>query len=193
MARMTITRKKDTSFAKVIMHRIADIRGGVGIKASDLVAGATLPEGTPVGAPVNGVSKVLKVVKLAADAGNADVTYKVAKGGHFKVGEFITSGVKKKAYAITNIDKTNAAYDVITLGTTLGVALKTGDYLMAAAAEATSSNSALAVVPVGITGTTEIDVDPTSNIQMDVWVMAVTKGAALPADALAELKGIINL
>lgn len=190
---MTITRKKETSYKKVIMHRIADIRGGVGIKASELVHGGVLPEGTPVGAPVNGIASVLKVAKLHEDATSSAVEYKVEKGSNFKEGEFITAGVGKKAYAITAIDKSNAAYDVISVGTTLGVAISAGNYVVAAKAEVSTNASVLAVQPVGITGTTAINIDTKTNLPMDVWVMAVTKGALLPADVLAAMKGIINL
>lgn len=187
---MVVTRKKDAGFKKVLMHRVADVRGGVGIKTS-VLGGDVLLEGSVVGAPVNGICEVLKVAVISSDATSSDTSYRVAKGSHFKAGEFVTSGVSKKAYAITAIDKSNADYDVITVGTTLGVAIAKGGYLIAAKAEASTNASKLAVEPFGITGTTEY-VDTKANMQMDVWVIAVTKDAAIPADVLASLKGIIN-
>lgn len=187
---MTVNRKKDVSYKKVVMHRIADIRGGVGIKTSELVAGGVLPEGTPVGAPVNGISTVLKTAKMFAEAAASATTYKVEKGSNFKSGDVITTAVGKAAYGITAIDKSNAQYDVITVATTIGAA-KQGDVLVQAAAAGSSAK--LAVVPVGVTGTTEINIDVNANLQMDVWVIAVCEGAMIPADALSAMKGVINL
>lgn len=189
---MIVTRKKDAEYKKVIMHRIADIRGGVGIKTS-VLGGDVLLEGTPVGAPVNGICEVLKVAKVYEDATNAATDYKVAKGSHFKAGDFLTIKAGDIAYAITAVDKSNAAYDVLTVGTTLGTAVSAGDLLVAAKAQSTTKASKLAVEPVGIVGTTVLDVTPTSNVQSDVWVMAVCKGAEIPAAVVAQMKGIINL
>ena len=55
---MTIKRRKDIETPRVLMHKIADIRGGVSIATSDL-GGNYIPEGAVISAAVNGVSHVV--------------------------------------------------------------------------------------------------------------------------------------
>lgn len=187
---MTVQRKKDTRVNKCFLHKIADIRGGVQIDASEL-AGDALLEGTVISAPSSGVCHVVKTARLTANAANDATTYKVAKGHHFKVGDVIMLATSAKAYAITAIDQSNAGYDELTVGTTLGVAASTGDQLMQAAA-AGASGSALKYQPVALVGTTMPVVQGT-NLVVDAWVIGVTKGNPLPAAIYNALKGITNI
>jgi len=187
---MTVKRKKEDSVKKVIQHRIADIRGGVGVKTSEL-GGDYLFEGTPLGAPVNGLVSVVKLAKMVTQAANNATNYEVAKGHHFKVGDVVMSAEGAKAYTITAINTTNTAKDVITLNTTLGVVVNVGASLMQAAAETAGTDSALKVVPQSINGT-NIPVVAKDNIFTDAWLIAVTKDT-LPAAVLSKLKGIIQI
>lgn len=56
---MTVRRVKDTRTKKVFMHKIADIRGGVAVKTSEL-GGDYIPEGTVLSQPDNGICHVVK-------------------------------------------------------------------------------------------------------------------------------------
>lgn len=185
---MTVKRRKDTSVKKVIQHRVADIRGGVGVITSNL-GGSVLLEGTPLGAPVNGKVEVVKLAKVVTNAGDSATSYEVEKGHHFKVGDFVMLKEGGVAAAITGINKSNASKDVINVEETLGEAVTAGDYLMEAA-EASSNASALKVEPHSINGTTQ-EVVPNDNLFTDAWVIAVTKDT-LPAAILDKLKGIIQ-
>jgi hypothetical protein len=173
------------------MHKIADVRGGVSIKTSEL-GGDYLPEGAVLSAPdANGLSHVVKVTQLTEAATATDKTYKVKKHAGFAVGDFIMASVGSVAYAITSIDDTNKNYDVITVATTLGAALESGTFIMQAAARSTSTDSALKYVPFAIAGTGK-PFTQDSNLDEDAWIFAVTKGHPLPEDIASSLKGIIN-
>ena len=186
---MTVKRRKDTRTPRVFMHKIADIRGGVSVNVTELGCDY-LPEGTVLSAPVSGVCHVVKRATLTAEATNSDTTYKVAKGHPFIVGDVVMLATNAKAYAITAIDNSNSGYDVITVGTTLGAAASIGDQLMQAAA-AGASGSALKYAPLSLTGTGK-PVEKGQNLDVDAWIIGVTKGNPLPSAIASELKGIIN-
>lgn len=188
---MTVKRRKDTSVKRVFQHRVADIRGGVGVKTSDL-GGEYLFEGTPLGAAENGLCGVVKYAKVVTAVTATATTIEVEKGHHFKVGNFVSSDEKAKAYAITAIDKTNTAKDIITVGTTLGVAIAVGGFIVEAAAEATGNTSALKVTPQSLNGTGQ-PVKPNDNIFTDAWLIGTTLGNKLPDCIANKLTGIINI
>lgn len=187
---MTVKRRRDTQVPRVIQHRVADIRGGVSVNVSEL-GGDYLAEGAVLSEPINGVCYVVKVATLTAEATATATELKVAKRHNFKVGDYVMAAVKAKAYAITKIDATHADYDVLTIGTTLGVKLLVGDQIAEAAAESTESTSALKYAPLAIAGTGK-PIEPNSNLNTDAWVMAVTKGLKLPDFVAEHLRGVIN-
>ena len=188
---MTVTRRKDTKVSRVLMHRVADIRGGVSINVSELNVDY-LPEGTVIGkADSNGISHVVKFAKVQANAANDATSIQIYKGHNFKVGDIVMAVENGKAYAITAIDTSNSGYDAITVGTTLGVALtKDTSYIYQAAASG-ASGAALKYAPLAITGT-GMPVDKSSNLIVDAWVIAVTKGNAIPSLLEGKLKGVVN-
>lgn len=113
-----IKRAKDNRVVKCIVHRIADIPGGVTVSVANL-GGNDLFEGTPIGVGANGLFVVCKTAQIVAKAEATATQYEVAKGHHFKVGDrFATDACNGQK--ITNIDKSNPAKDVITLSATLG-------------------------------------------------------------------------
>ena len=123
---MTVKRNRDTRTPRVIMHKVADIRGGVSVYSSDLQVGAS------------------------------DTQIKVAKFHNFAVGNFIMSDVGGKAYAITAIDTTSSkTYDTITIGTAIGAVAKDG-FIIEAAAQSADTSSALKYVPQTIVGTGKV-------------------------------------
>lgn len=186
---MTVSRRKDSNVPRVIMHKVADIRGGVSVNSSEL-GGDYLKEGAALSAPVNGICHVVKVAEVVAEVAEAGVAIKVKKGHNFKVGDFVMTGVGGKAYAISKIDETNKSYDEITVATTLG-AISVGGFIIEAAAESASNTSALKYVPLAIVGTGK-PVAKGQNIDTDAWVIGVTKGNPLPECVAKYLKGIIN-
>lgn len=190
---MTVKRKRDVETPRVFMHKVADIRGGVSVAASEL-GGDFLREGAILSAPVNGITHVVKIAEVIAEVAASDKTIKVKKLHNFKVGDIITSAPGKAAHAITAIDESNKAYDVLTIGTAIG-ALAKGGTIVEAKAEATgetSSKSELKYEPQSVNGTGK-PFDPKSNINTDAWVIGVTKGNACPSFIADKLKGIINL
>ena len=184
---LTIKRQSDNRVAKCVLHRIADIPGGVTVSVAEL-GGNALFEGTPIGKGSNDLYKVVKTAQIITDATNAATTYEVAKGHHFKVGDYFAAGTAN-GQAITAIDKTNATKDVITVGTTLGVAITAGTV----AYQTIGSNKKLAVAPYAIAGSNE-DVEAGNNLFVSAWVIGVIKEANAPkvTDAIkTALKGVI--
>jgi hypothetical protein len=189
---LRIKRQSDTRQVGCILHRVADIPGGVTIDISTL-GGSTLLEGTPIGVGATGKYNVVKTAKMVTQAANNAVNYEVAKGHQFKVGQYIGTG--SVAYTITAIDKTtNADKDVITLNTTLGVVCAVDLVLYEAAAEsaaaAAAKNTAVAIVG------SSYDITASENLVVEAFVIAVVKETnAVPVLAAIKtaLKSIIYI
>lgn len=186
---LKITRSADSRVIKAITQRVADIPGGVTVSIADL-GGTALKEGTPLSYGTDGMYHVCKTALILSDATNSAVAYDVAKGHHFKVGDrFATEGANGQL--ITAIDKTtNTDKDVITVGTTLGVAITAASKTVAF--ESAAGNKVLAHVPNAIAGSNQ-DVESGENLFVDAWVLAVVKTGNAPvvnATITAALKGI---
>lgn len=186
---MTVKRRKDTRTPRVFMHKVADIRGGVSVKVSEL-GGDYLREGAVLSAPDNGICHVVKIAEVTAEVGASGTAIKVKKMHNFKVGDFVMADEGGLAYAITAIDESNKDYDTITVGTTLGAIAK-GGFIMEAAEESATTTSKLKYTPLAIAGTGKSVVSG-QNLDTDAWVIGVTKGNPLPECVAKHLKGIIN-
>ena len=195
---MTVKRRKDTGVPRVIMHRVADIRGGVSVAVTEL-GGDYLPEGSVLSAPDNGICHVVKLARVVADVAADSKAISVSKSHNFNVGDFVMADEGGKAYAITAINTTNKAYDTIAVATALGAIAK-GGFLIEAKAQATgtpagentaASLSELKYIPAAIVGTGK-PVIQGDNLDTDAWVIAVTKGNPLPPSVEKHLKGIVN-
>lgn len=170
---LTIKRKKDNRVVKCILHRVADIPGGVTVQVANL-GGSALFEGTPLGKGSNGLYVVCKTAQVITEANASATTYEVAKGHHFKVGDrFATDACNGQT--ITAIDKSDAAKDVITVKTTLGAIVKAGT----CAFESSGDNKTLKVAPVAIAGS-NYDVENGENLFTDAWVIGVVNTANAP-------------
>lgn len=89
----------------------------------------------------------MQTATIIAKATATATTYDVAKGHHFKVGDrFATDGANGQA--ITAIDKSNPAKDVITVGTTLGAEITAGT----TAFESSGANKTLKNAPIAVAG-----------------------------------------
>lgn len=188
---MTVRRVKDVETPRILMHKIADIRGGVSVKTSEL-GGDYLPEGAVLAAAVNGVCPVVKVGKVAA--ATSDTTLKLEKYHNFKVGDFVMAKDGGKAVTISAIDASAKKYDILTLSAALE-ALEQGSYVAEAKAAATGSSGSkaeLKYIPQSIVGTGKV-VERNSNLITDAWVIGVTANYPLPDFIASKLKGIVNI
>ena len=118
---MNITRKKKvTDIPRAWCKMLADIPNGGSVKVAD-IRGGMLYDGTPLF--YNSTDKLWHPIYTAvmqANAGSTATAYKVLKGHSLKVGDYLYNG--STGYAITAIDTSNAGYDEVTVGTTLGAA-----------------------------------------------------------------------
>lgn len=185
---MTVNRRKDTKTPKVLMHKVADIRGGVSVNVSEL-GGDFLREGAILSAPDKGICHVVKIATVTADVAATDTSVKVGKFHNFKEGDFVMLDEKGKAVKISKIDTSNKSYDVLTLDAALGV-ISAGTQVVEAK-ESSTDSSALKYVPLSVVGTGK-RIEPKSNLDTDAWVIAVTKDNPLPECVEKHLKGIIN-
>lgn len=184
---LTIKRKKDNRVVKCVLHRVADIPGGVTVSVANL-GGSVLFEGTPLAVGENGLFVVVKTAQIVTAATATATTYEVAKGHHFKVGDrFATDACNGQL--ITAIDKTDPAKDVITVDTTLGAAITAGK----CAFESKGANKTLKHTPVAIAGSNH-DVENGDNLFTDAWVIGVVRKSNAPIlndTAEKALKGIV--
>lgn len=183
---LKIKRNKDVRAVKCILHRTEDIPGGGTVSVADL-GGSVLYEGTPVGVGSNGLYKVVKTARVVTAAVAGTSVYEVAKGHHFKVGEFLCIGAAD-GREITGIDKSDPVKDKITIKGGLGA-----QNVGAVAHQTTGENKTVSVTAVGVAGTT-YNVEAKDSLFEDIWVIGVVKESVAPpvTDAIkASLKTII--
>ena len=189
---LTIKRKEDKRVVHACTHNLADIPNGVTVKSAELVSGSILKEGTAIGKGSDGLYHVEKTALVVETVASSGTSVKIAKGSHFKVGDFVMSAVNGKAYAITAIDTTNATYDTVTIGTAIG-AIEKDAIIMLADGEHASSGAAFKFAPKALTGDS-YDVEALSNHLVSAVTIGQFKESVIPPinDAiLGELKGIV--
>ena len=128
--------KQTIAYGKAVWQDVSDnASGGFLLNKLDISDDVEIVAGTPLGFDESTrIATILKTVSLYADATNTATTYQVKKGHLFKVGNYIGHVVGGKAYAITSIDTSNSNYDVLTVGTTLGVTMVSGDTIFQSSA-----------------------------------------------------------
>ena len=189
---LKISRTSDSRVVKALLHRVADIPGGVTVSIATF-GGTALKEGTPIGAPdpTTGLCLVVKTAEIITNATNVATTYEVDKGHHFKVGDYFSAG-SANGKAITAIDTTTSTVkDTITLSATLGVAITAGT-IGAKAYQASGANQTLAVTPIALVGQ-NLDVVASDNLFVDAWLIAVVRESNAPpvnAAIKTALKGV---
>lgn len=125
-------------------------QSGFKLETAGLPADEIVTIGTPVGFDeVTRKAVVLKTAVVFANASDIATTVQVKKGHFFQVGEDIGKEIGGAAYDITEIDTSNADYDMITISTTLGVALSAGDVLFKSSANGAAAG-ALHLIPKGL-------------------------------------------
>lgn len=186
---MTVKKRRDDLTPKYVIHKIADVRGGVSVAASEL-GGNYLREGAVLSEPIEGITHVVKTGEVVAEVAAADTTIKVSKFHNLKEGDIIMTALDGAAQAITAINESSKKFDTITVKAALG-AIPAGGFIVEAKAEATE-DSALKYEPQSINGSGQ-PFDPKANIQTDAWVIGVTRNNPIPDFIVDKLKGIINL
>ncbi len=179
MGFMRIDKKKDNRTVHACTHNLADIPNGVTVSTADLIPGVPLREGTPLGKDTAGIYHAVKTAKIAEAAAANATAYKVAKGHHFKVGDFVMFKTGAKAYAITAIDTSALTHDTLTVGTTLGVAVEPGTAIVQAAA-ATADASAFKYHPFAMCGDS-YDVESLTNLAVSAVTIGQFKESITPA------------
>lgn len=186
---MQIFKKTETRKFIAFVTKIEDIPGGIGVAVADL-SQPYVDAASVVGKDSNGLYHVIVTAKLTANATNTATAYQVAKGHNFKVGKFLASDTGAKAYAITSIDTLNDNYDILNVGTTLGVALTSGAVLIEAAAESATTTSAFKYAPELVIGH-GFDVILGDNHVVDAWRRA-TVIEANTAPVHAKMKAALQ-
>lgn len=184
---LRIKRSGDAPTNHCIEHKIADIPGGVTISTKNL-GGGVIYEGTPFGNAEGGIKQIVKTARILAKVTDKEVKIEVEKGHHFVVGDYV-SGLGATAKAITSIDKSSEAKDVITLEATLGKELAIGTAII----ESSSESNEPKVKAVGVIGSTNY-IDQGSNFFTSGWLICTVNEARAPivTDAIkASMKGVI--
>ncbi len=182
---MGITRTPTKSGIPVYQGTAKDIQllqGGCLLNTTGLTAGNIIPAGTPVVYDeVTRVASILHNARAQANAGASAVNYPVEKGHSLAVGDYLASGaVGGKAFAITAIDTSNASFDTITVGTTIG-AVTAGDLLFAS----TETGATASALPA-INGLTYDEVIVSSNISLSVVIRGTVYARRVPWSAAIE-------
>lgn len=189
---LTIKRRADKRIIHACTHNLADIPNGVTVKSAELIPGTVLMEGTAIGKGADGLYHVVKTARVFETAASNAKTIKIAKGSHFKAGDFVMAAVNGVAHAITGVDNSDATFDKLSLGTTLGELAKDA-VLVEADAEHADSGAAFKYTPQALTGDS-YDVEALSNHLVAAVTIGQFKESIIPPispDILGALKGIV--
>lgn len=187
---MTVKKVRDTRVPRVFQHKVADVRGGVGVVVSEL-GGDFLLEGTPLSIPDKGRCHVIKTAEVVEQVESDATEVKVKKFQHFKEGDFVMLTVGAKAVKVAKVDRSKANFDTITLEEALGSTIEKGKHLLEAKEKSESNTSELKYTPFALVGRGQKVVQG-DNFDTDAVVIGVTRGANIPAEVLQYLKGIVD-
>lgn len=124
--------KETASYGVPIFQTVLETaQGGFTLDDSGVTAGATVKAGTVISYDeTTRKAKVAKTATMQAAATNTATEYRVLKGHNLKVGDSIKVEDGGTARAITSIVTTDANYDAVNVGTTIGTAADIGDALL---------------------------------------------------------------
>lgn len=176
----------------VIVNSIEDKVGGGTVAKADLVSTDELKPGAVVGEDATGLLHVVKTLKVIEAATNTATSCKVAKGHEVKVGDVISNNKFAGAsVAVTAINTSNADYDTITVGATIGAVLNIGDVLVQANAAAAAGAGIYKHTPIGIT-IAAVDLT-VANQSTGVMVRGTVKESLMPYPVNAGIKEKLSL
>lgn len=160
MSELRISREKGRKPTKCILHKVADIPGGVGIDPTTLEADYLL-EGTPLKQGKGGLYEVVVNVTLSANATVEATTINVLKGSHVKIGTQLLGAT------VTAVDKSKDDFDTLTLDKALSKAVVKGEVI--------GENKGV----IAICGE-EHNVKDKGNVFVSAWVIAVVQNSNCP-------------
>ena len=100
MGFMRYQRKQDERTAHACINNLADIPNGVTVVVADLIPGVPLREGAIIAPDEAGFYHLVKTAEVVEAATATATDYKVAKGHHFKVGDFVHHLCYGRKYAL---------------------------------------------------------------------------------------------
>lgn len=194
---LKITERRDTPQVPIEVSYFEDFAGGGTLATTGLPNGDVIQRG--VLGNFNEATRLFSVLKtfvVAEAAANDATSIKIRKTVNGQphlavVGTIVAFVVGGKSYAITAIDKSNADYDTITVGTTLGVALPLDAVLF----ESVSTGASAGALKVEVNGWLREDADVDQNEFVSVGRRGTLYErrlpAAVPQAAKDALKGLI--
>ena len=191
---MYVESSNDSERPLMLEKLIEDLPGGGTIEPDDFKSDTEeMSEGAILAVDANGLHHLVKTAELFEAAAVDATTYKVKKNHEFKVGNFFMDAAKtSKAYAITAIDTSNVDYDVITVGTSLGVILAEGAVMVEAAAKATSTGGgSYKYTPEGI-ALNSVDLTK-DNLGCGILVRGTVVESLLPYPVNSNIKALLPL
>lgn len=171
------------------------VQGGFALTAPILTpANTILPAGSPaVYDEAARTATVYGSATLQAVATGSPLIYHINKGAPVKIGDILALsalGTGAGAFAITAIDTTNAGFDILTFGTTLGnAAVGTGLYVSSATGATASA------YPPAINGLLYEDTFANAGESVSVVIRGTIYARRIPAYSagLAALTGLKNI
>ncbi|MFV0189079.1 hypothetical protein OBK29_03985 [Empedobacter falsenii] len=160
MSELQISRSKGRKPTRCILHKVADIPGGVAIDPASL-EDERLLEGAPLAKGKGGLYEVVGNAFISKAADTSATSIDVLKGSHLKVGMTIL-GAK-----ITAIDKSKTDFDTLTLDKGFSKAVAKGDVI---------GESKVVIAVCG----EEKNVSDKGNVFVSAWVIAVIQESNCP-------------
>lgn len=195
---MFLRKEKEFQYHPAIITMLEDVVGGGTIDRVNARAAIfdnkpldELPPYCVVGKTSIGVYEVLKTARVVAVVADAGKTVHVAKNHLFAVGDFVTAGgaCKGASDKITAIDKSNAAYDVLTLDATIGAIAKDA-VLVAAKEKAVAGSAELAVTSELVITMAKVDLT-VANQSCGLLRRGTISEANMPFPLDADLKKLM--
>ena len=182
---LLIKKETETQGVPVFVTIIEDFPGGGTLDQTGLVSGAVLKAGSLVKFDESTrLVNVLKTATITENATNVATDYKISKNSGLAVGEYLSAVVGGKAYAITVKDTSNADYDLVSVGTTLGVALVVGDI----AFQSSATGAAAGAFMYAVNGILRNSVDIEANMGVAVVRRGTVYNRRIPSPAPAAVK-----
>lgn len=185
---LTIERKTDNRAVKCVLHKLADIPGGVTVSVANL-GGAVLLEGTPLCVGGGGLYNVVKTGKVVT-AYPLGATLDIAKGHHFKAGDKIANEAATMYATITAIDKTtHPDKDVVTLASVFPGTLDVGALiiLVTATENAAVTHGAVVQGAVASTSATSFNVDKGNKLAVGDFVASTAESGGMTGKQITNI------
>lgn len=192
MGGLIIEKRQDVASPPVFVEIHSDFKGGGTLNFNGLVDGSLIKAGAFVNFDEN--TKLVSLLKTAVIVEVADATataYKIAKVNKNQAHLFVSGDVFAKtvggaSYAGT-LNTSNADYDVVTVGTTLG-AMAVGDVLFHSAA----SGATAGALKVPVNGQLRNDKYAGKNVDVAVVRQGINYNRRLPFVAPQAVKDALK-